>query len=89
MKYEYNIITNSEYLGDRFLNHLGEEGWELISHTYIFDRHMHYYAFKREKEAIDVNAILYRDIQNTVIDWSNDGTKTAGELTRSILKLIK
>ena len=60
MKYEYNTISNSEYLGDRFLNKLGEVGWELVSHTYIPDRHTHYYTFKREKvstqdPAIEIN----------------------------------
>jgi hypothetical protein len=33
--------------------------------------------------------ILYIKIENAIINWSNDETKTAGELTRSILKLIK
>ena len=49
MKYEYNTISNSEYLGDGLLNRLGENGWELVSHTYVPDRSTHYYAFKREK----------------------------------------
>jgi len=33
--------------------------------------------------------ILYIKIENAIINWSNDETKTAGELTREILKLIK
>lgn len=32
---------------------------------------------------------LYSDIEDLVIRWSNDGTKTAGHLTRQIIKLIK
>lgn len=35
------------------------------------------------------NPILYIKIENAIINWSNDETKTAGELTREILKLIK
>jgi hypothetical protein len=33
--------------------------------------------------------ILYAKIENTIIEWSNDNTKTAGELTRQILNLVK
>lgn len=32
---------------------------------------------------------LYSDIENLIIRWSNDGTKTAGELTRQIMGLLK
>lgn len=32
---------------------------------------------------------LYRDIENAIIEWGLDGTKTAGTLTRKILKLIE
>jgi hypothetical protein len=35
------------------------------------------------------NPSLYAKIENAIIEWSNDNTKTAGELTRQILKLIK
>jgi hypothetical protein len=31
---------------------------------------------------------LYRLIEGAIIRWSNDGTKTSGELTREILKII-
>lgn len=32
---------------------------------------------------------LYRDIESAIIGWSNDGTRTAGELTREIMELIE
>lgn len=32
---------------------------------------------------------LYTQIENLIISWSNDGTKTAGSLTREIMALIK
>lgn len=32
---------------------------------------------------------LYSKIENLIIIWNNDGTKTAGSLTRDIMKLIK
>jgi hypothetical protein len=31
---------------------------------------------------------LYSEIEYLIIMWSNDGTKTAGSLTREIMKLI-
>ena len=31
---------------------------------------------------------LYNQVENLIIDWSNDGTRTAGSLTRDILNLI-
>jgi hypothetical protein len=35
-----------------------------------------------------VNKKLYSNIENLIIEWNIDGTKTAGELTRDIMKLI-
>lgn len=32
---------------------------------------------------------LYSEIESLIIHWSNDGTQTAGSLTREIMKLIK
>ena len=32
---------------------------------------------------------LYQQIEAAIIRWSNDGTKTAGSLTREIMELIK
>lgn len=32
---------------------------------------------------------LYSEIETLIISWSNDGTKTAGSLTREIMALIK
>lgn len=32
---------------------------------------------------------LYTEIENRIIRWSNDGTRTAGELTREIMELIE
>lgn len=32
---------------------------------------------------------LYQEIESQIISWSNDGTKTAGHLTRKIMKLIE
>jgi len=32
---------------------------------------------------------LYREVENMIINWSNDGTKTAGSLTREIMAQLK
>lgn len=49
MKYEYNTINNPTFLGDRLLNKLGDEGWELITHAYNSNTCDHFYTFKRVK----------------------------------------
>jgi len=49
MKYEYNAINNPRFLGDRLLNKLGEDGWELVSHAYSSNTGDHFYTFKRGK----------------------------------------
>jgi UDP-N-acetyl-D-mannosaminuronic acid transferase (WecB/TagA/CpsF family) len=36
----------------------------------------------------DLNKDLYSEIENLIITWSNDGTKTAGTLTRQIMEKI-
>ena len=35
------------------------------------------------------NKTLYSEIEHLIIQWNNDGTKTAGSLTRDIMKLIE
>jgi len=32
---------------------------------------------------------IYQFIETAIIRWSNDGTKTAGTLTREIIEIIK
>lgn len=32
---------------------------------------------------------LYSEIEDRIIRWNNDGTKTAGSLTREIMALLK
>lgn len=31
---------------------------------------------------------LYREIETAIINWNNDGTKTAGSLTREIMEIL-
>jgi hypothetical protein len=32
---------------------------------------------------------LYQEIETQIMHWANDGTKTAGSLTRKIMKLVE
>ena len=34
------------------------------------------------------NQDLYSELESLIIKWANDGTKTAGSLTRDILNII-
>ena len=45
----------------------------------------------REKISVldESNKELYSEIESLIIRWNNDGTKTAGSLTREIMNLIK
>ena len=40
-------------------------------------------------DIMDDKKILYLEIEHLIIKWNNDGTKTAGSLTREIMELIK
>ncbi len=45
--------------------------------------------FNLYSEFVDIDKKLYSEIEYLIIRWSNDGTKTAGHLTREIMELIK
>ena len=65
MKYEYNAIKNTTPLvGDRMLNKLGEEGWELVSHAYDPITLDHFYTFKREKVSTQDTPAIEDTIKN-------------------------
>jgi hypothetical protein len=44
---------------------------------------------KEWEEVRPANETLYSEIEHLIIRWNIDGTKTAGSLTRDIMKLIK
>jgi hypothetical protein len=102
IQYEYYTLTNETYLQEGLLNQLGVDGWELATHVYDKKSQSHVYTFKKQKLlpfgitgttdskfAFWENPNLYAKIEHAIIEWSNDETKTAGELTRQILKLVK
>ena len=43
---------------------------------------------KEWEVVIPSNKTLYSEIEHLIIQWNNDGTKTAGSLTRDIMKLL-
>ena len=51
-KFEYNLFFDRRLELEQF-NKLGEEGWELVTHTIAVSTgggFYHYYTFKREKQ---------------------------------------
>ena len=44
--------------------------------------------YKYIRNQLNKNKELYSEIEYLIIMWYNDGTKTAGSLTRQIMKLI-
>ena len=36
-------------------------------------------------DEIEIVKTIYSEIENLIINWNNDGTKTAGSLTREIM----
>lgn len=61
---------------------------DIISGDEVEYIHLDGYA-KLIEQGITYNPSLYTKIETEIIRWSNDGTKTAGELTRKIIELIK
>ncbi len=41
------------------------------------------------KEMKEHQIKLYREIETAIINWNNDGTKTAGTLTREIMSMLE
>ncbi len=44
---------------------------------------------KKNKEMREHQIKLYREIENAIIRWNNDGTKTAGTLTREVMGSLR
>jgi len=68
--------------------------WEKDGKNYKLvgdDEHKEWEEVYTHKETINKmnSEILYSEIEYLIIQWSNDGTKTAGSLTREIMELIK
>ena len=47
------------------------------------------YCDERESARILIEAKLYSDIETAIMEWSRDGDKTAGFLTRKISSIIR
>lgn len=84
----YQIITNEYYkikeFGIRFLNTHSKT--QNIVHTYLgiqFSK-----EFKKRYLGED-RKILYSSIENLIMEWVRDNNRTAGDLTRNILKEIE
>lgn len=45
-------------------------------------------VIKNLQKQLDIDS-YYHEIEMAIISWSNNGTKTAGALTRQIIKILK
>ena len=67
-----------------------KENWDCIWEK--DDKHYKLVGDDEHKEWEEVrpsNETLYSEIEHLIIQWNIDGTKTAGSLTREIMKLIE
>ncbi len=55
----------------------------------FWDKSYKHYIFKSKEQKQEDAKQLYRDIETSIIRWSNNGRRTAGSLTREILKIIE
>ena len=63
-------------------------GVTFCGHINITDEVKEFYINGYKQCQEDLNKDLYSEIENLIITWSNDGTKTAGTLTRQIMEKI-
>ena len=69
--------------------------WNLKVWTYkclsrkYWDKTYKHYIFKSKKQKEEEAKQLYRDIESAIIRWNIHGKRTAGSLTRQILKIIE
>jgi hypothetical protein len=62
--------------------------YKCISRKY-WDKTYRHYIFKSKKDREDDEKRLYRSIETAIIRWNSHGNRTAGSLTREIMKIIK
>lgn len=69
--------------------------WNLKVWTYkclsrkYWDKTYKHYIFKSKEQKQEEAKQLYRDIESAIIRWNIHGKRTAGSLTRQILKIIE
>ena len=55
----------------------------------ITDTIQNNYTMKKELlDEIEIVKTIYSEIENLIINWNNDGTKTTGSLTREIMIVL-
>lgn len=63
---------------------------ELIRQAEVLEKDKEYREYQKFLSNMKEHQIkLYSEIEHLIIMWSNDGTKTAGSLTRDIMKLLE
>ena len=90
MNNETVVLTDKERYDIWFKNNF-ESGMEYNPDN-IPDFDNKYYVPTPTTKTVVLNEVdkeLYNDIENLIIRWNIDGTKTAGALTRQIIGLIR
>lgn len=54
-----------------------------------WDKTYQHYIFKSKEQKEEDAKKLYRAIESSIIRWNNNGKRTAGSLTREILRIIE
>lgn len=62
--------------------------WTCLTRKY-WDKSYKNYIFKSKKQKDEEAKQFYRAIEVAIIRWSNHGNRTAGSLTREILRIIE
>ena len=77
---KYDVLSQEDFINKCKTDQVFSEKWGLKIE-------------EREKLDIGYNVVnkqtLYSEIETLIIKWNIDGTKTAGSLTRDIMKLIE
>ena len=74
---------NKETLEEAF------EKWDEINPSYTKYDVLRFGAKWQQEQDKNNEKELYSEIEYLIINWSNDGTKTAGALTRQIIEQFK
>ena len=87
------LVTQEESKQETTIEEAAEKMYpckgELEIHFYMVRRHAFIAGANWQAERMYNEENLYSEIESLIIMWSNDGTKTAGALTRQIMEKFK
>jgi hypothetical protein len=96
IKTSHRIIENGDYFYDsdgeicRYTDDYQTDPNEWVDNLKIVShKPLNGFEELEDVDLLTVEADLYSEIENLIITWNIDGTKTAGYLTRQIMELIQ